>query len=89
MCIAIATGIRAIDTGEQKNLVNWLKPMLSQRKKLKTIIDAHMKGHYSAEPAFLVAELSLKSIESDPQSWPSMKEVAEVLKEIEALNNKD
>ncbi|KAK4843930.1 hypothetical protein QYF36_014469 [Acer negundo] len=42
-------------------------------------------GQYSAEAAFHVAELSLKCIESDPQSQLSMKEVVEVLKEIEAL----
>ncbi|KAK3224491.1 hypothetical protein Dsin_011516 [Dipteronia sinensis] len=73
---------------KQQNLVDWLKPMLSQRKKLKTIIDVHMKGKYSAEAAFQAAELSLKCLESDPRSRPSMKEVMEVLKEIEALKDK-
>ena len=89
--LELLTGLRAYDknrSGEQQNLVDWLKPMLSQRKKLKTIIDVHMKGQYSAEAVFQAAELSLKCLESDPQSRPSMKEVVEVLKEIEALKNK-
>ncbi|KAK0603133.1 hypothetical protein LWI29_001718 [Acer saccharum] len=89
--LELLTGLRAIDSnrsGEQRKLVDWLKPMLSQRKKLKTIIDVHMKGQYSAEAVFQAAELSLKCLESDPRSRPSMKEVVEALKEIEALNNK-
>ncbi|KAK1589118.1 hypothetical protein Q3G72_030625 [Acer saccharum] len=47
-----------------------------------------VEGQYSAEAVFQAAELSLKCLESDPQSRPSMKEVVEALKEIEALNNK-
>ncbi|KAH7544307.1 hypothetical protein JRO89_XS15G0145700 [Xanthoceras sorbifolium] len=72
--------------GEQ-NLVDWLKPILSQKTKLKTIMDAQMEGQYSSEAASQAAQLSLRCLELDPQSRPSMKEVVEVLKEIEALKD--
>ncbi|KAK0605610.1 hypothetical protein LWI29_028750 [Acer saccharum] len=88
--LELLTGIRATDSNrseEQQSLVEWFPPMVSRRKKLKTIIDVHMKGQYSAEAVFQAAELSLKCLESDPQSRPSMKEVVEALKEIEALKD--
>ncbi|KAK3224492.1 hypothetical protein Dsin_011517 [Dipteronia sinensis] len=89
--LELLTGLRAYDknpSGELQNSVGWLKPMLSQRTNLTTIIDVHMKGQYSVEAAFQVAELCLKCLDSDPQSRPSMKEVVEVLKEIQALKEK-
>ncbi|KAH7566181.1 hypothetical protein JRO89_XS08G0111600 [Xanthoceras sorbifolium] len=69
----------------QQNLVDWLKPILSQETKLKTIMDARMEGQYSSEAALQGAQLSLRCLELDPQSRPSVKQVMEVLKEIEAL----
>ncbi|KAL5804250.1 hypothetical protein ACOSQ3_031050 [Xanthoceras sorbifolium] len=86
----IDMGLKVIDPehprGEQ-NLVDWLKPILSQKTKLNTIMDAQMEGQYSSEAASQAAQLSLRCLELDPQSRPSMKEVVEVLKEIEALKD--
>ncbi|KAK2656835.1 hypothetical protein Ddye_009887 [Dipteronia dyeriana] len=86
--LELLMGIRVIDPKHpcrQQNLFDWLKPILSQETKLKTIMDAQMEGQYSFEAALQAAQLSLRCLELDPRSRPSMKEVMEVLREIEAL----
>lgn len=88
--LELLTGLRALDGNRppgQHCLVDWLKPKLSQREKLKPMMDVRMEGQYSFEEAVQVAQLSLKCLESDPQSRPSMKEVVELLKEIEAMKD--
>ncbi|KAL5821033.1 hypothetical protein ACOSQ3_022915 [Xanthoceras sorbifolium] len=52
---------------------------------MRTIMDVRMDGQYSSEAAFQAAQLSLNCLELDPQRHPSMKEVVDALKEIEAL----
>ena len=87
--LEMMTGLRASDTGRpggQENLVDWLKPTLSQKRKLKTIMDARIEGQYSSKAAIRSAELTLKCIEQDPKNRPSMKEVLEALERIESLN---
>ncbi|KAK1588099.1 hypothetical protein Q3G72_019822 [Acer saccharum] len=86
--LELLTGLRALDkthpNGKQ-NLVEWLKPKLCQKKELRTIMDVRMKGQYTTTAAFQAAELTQKCLDSIPENRPSMKEVVEVLKEIEAM----
>ncbi|KAE8723161.1 putative serine/threonine-protein kinase Cx32 [Hibiscus syriacus] len=70
----------------QQNLVDWLKPTLSHKRKYKTLMDGRIEGQYSSKAASLTAELTLKCLEHDPKNRPSMKEVAEALERIESLN---
>ncbi|KAK0603455.1 hypothetical protein LWI29_005141 [Acer saccharum] len=56
----------------EQNLVDWLKPILSQKTKLKTIMDARMEGQYQSEAALQAAQLSLRCLELDPRSRPSI-----------------
>lgn len=86
--LEMLTGKRAVDTKRpngQQNLVDWAKPCLSHRRKLKTIMDVAMEGQYSSKAALRAAELTLKCLESDPRNRPPMKEVVEVLEKIEVL----
>ncbi|KAL5754305.1 hypothetical protein ACOSP7_022525 [Xanthoceras sorbifolium] len=86
--LELLTGLRSFDANcshGQQNLVDWLKPKLSVEKKLRTIMDVRLEGQYSARAAFQVAKLALKCLEPNPENRPSMKEVVEVLKEIEAM----
>ncbi|KAK0603831.1 hypothetical protein LWI29_009125 [Acer saccharum] len=86
--LELLTGLRSVDAmrpiGKQ-NLVEWLKPKLCQKKKLRTIMDVCMKGQYTTTAAFQAAELTQKCLDSIPENRPSMKEVVELLKEIEAM----
>lgn len=89
--LEILTAMRALDTKRptgQQNLVEWVKPFLSNKKKLKGIMDARIEGQYSPKAAVQAATLSLKCLENDPKQRPSMKEVLESLEAIEAIQVK-
>ncbi|ESQ50789.1 hypothetical protein EUTSA_v10022708mg [Eutrema salsugineum] len=87
----ILTGLRALDptrpTG-QHNLTEWVKPHLSERRKLRSIMDPRLEGKYPFKSAFRVAQLALKCLEPEPKNRPSMKEVVESLELIVAANEK-
>ncbi|KAJ7944060.1 Protein kinase [Quillaja saponaria] len=87
--LEMLTGLRALDTKRpsgQQNLVEWIKPYLSRKKKLKTIIDVRIEGQYSSKAASQAGQLTLKCLEPDPRSRPSMKDVVESLEKIEAID---
>ncbi|KAI5418828.1 putative serine/threonine-protein kinase pix13, variant 4, partial [Lathyrus oleraceus] len=89
--LEILTAMRAMDTKRpsgQQNLVEWVKPFLSNKKKLKGIMDGRIEGQYSQKAAIQAAALSLKCLESDPKQRPSMKDVLESLEAIEAIQVK-
>ncbi|XP_065855894.1 probable serine/threonine-protein kinase PIX13 [Euphorbia lathyris] len=80
--LELMTGLRASDPTHpagQQNLVDWLKPILSQKIKLRSIIDKRIEGRYSLNAMLLATQLSLKCLESDPEIHPSMKEVVNAL----------
>ncbi|KAL2966268.1 hypothetical protein AAZX31_16G106400 [Glycine max] len=88
--LEILTGMRALDTNRptgQQNLVEWTKPLLSSKKKLKTIMDAKIVGQYSLQAAWQAAQLTMKCLQSIPEERPSMKDVVEALEAIEAIQN--
>ncbi|XP_021908137.1 probable serine/threonine-protein kinase PIX13 isoform X2 [Carica papaya] len=87
--LEMMTGLRALDNRRpngQQNLVEWMKPILSHRRKLKVIMDAKIEGQYSSKAAWQAAQLTLKCLEGEPRSRPSMNEVVEVLEQIEAMD---
>ncbi|XP_027348485.1 probable serine/threonine-protein kinase PIX13 [Abrus precatorius] len=89
--LEMLTGLRALDTKRptgQHNLVEWVKPYLSSKKKLKTIMDAKIEGQYSPKAALQAAQLTLKCLEPDPKQRPSMKDVLETLEAIETIHDK-
>lgn len=90
--LEMLTGLHALDTKRptgQQNLVEWIKPSLSDKRKLKSnIVDYRLEGQYSPKAAFETAKLILKCLESDPKKRPSMKEVFETLKSIKAIKDK-
>lgn len=89
--LELLTGLRALDTKRpsgQHNLVDWMKPMLSHKRKLKSIMDARMEGQYSSKAATLAAQLTIKCLEGEPKKRPSMKDVVEVLEQVESIKEK-
>ncbi|KAJ9146868.1 hypothetical protein P3X46_029086 [Hevea brasiliensis] len=89
--LEMLTGLRALDTKRpngQQNLVDWLKPTLPQKRKLKPIMDVRIEGQYSSKAMLQAAQLTLKCLESDPKSRPSMKEVVDELEQIDAIKEK-
>ena len=89
--VEILTGLRALDTNRpsgRHNLVEWIKPYLSDKRKLKNIMDSRLEGKYPSKAAFRIAHLSLKCIESEHKNRPSMNEVVETLERIEASDER-
>lgn len=83
--LEMLTGKQALDmnrpTGQQ-NLVEWAKPSLKNKRKLKKIMDERLRDHYPIKAATKAAELILDCLEADPKNRPSMEEVLETLKRI-------
>ncbi|XP_017971826.1 PREDICTED: probable serine/threonine-protein kinase NAK isoform X1 [Theobroma cacao] len=89
--VEILTGLRALDPNRpsgRHNLVDWVKPYLSDRRKLKSLMDHRLEGKYPSKAAFRIAHLALKCLAPEPKHRPSMKEVVETLEQIESANEK-
>ncbi|KAE8658914.1 putative serine/threonine-protein kinase NAK [Hibiscus syriacus] len=87
--LEMLTGLRALDTNRpsgKHNLVEWAKYSLTEKRKLKKIMDPKLEGKYPIKAALQAGELILKCLESDPRSRPSMEEVLETLQKINAVN---
>ncbi|XP_041997272.1 probable serine/threonine-protein kinase PIX13 [Salvia splendens] len=82
--VEMLTGLRALDANRpsgQHSLGDWIKPHLSDRRKLKRIIDARLEG-YPSKSVHHVAQLALHCLESEPKNRPSMQEIVERLEKI-------
>ncbi|XP_058090609.1 probable serine/threonine-protein kinase PIX13 [Magnolia sinica] len=89
--LEILSGQRVLDRNRprgQQNLVDWAKPYLFNQRKLSKVMDPQIEGQYSSKGALQAAQLTLKCLESDPRSRPSMKEVVEALEQIQAIKDK-
>lgn len=89
--VEILTALRALDTNRpsgKHTLVDWIKPYLHDKRKLKSIMDSRLEGKYPSKAAFRIAQLALNCIETEPKNRPSMKEVVETLERIEASDER-
>ncbi|CAN8234448.1 unnamed protein product [Cochlearia groenlandica] len=83
--LELLTGLRAVDPNRpsaQENLVEWAKPVLSQKKKIKKIMDPRLDQKYPLLAVVKTAGLILRCIEADPKNRPPMDEV---LRELEIV----
>lgn len=89
--LEMLTGQRAMDLNRpngQHSLVDWTKPYLADRRKLARIMDPRLEGQYHSKGALQAAQLTLKCLNGDPKSRPSMKEVLETLEQITEVKGK-
>jgi serine/threonine protein kinase len=90
--LEMLTGLQALDLKrptKKQNLVEWIKPYLSDKTKLKgNVVDYRLDGQYSPKAAFETAQLILKCLESDPKKRPSMEDVLETLEDINTIKDK-
>ncbi|KAJ6414323.1 hypothetical protein OIU84_007025 [Salix udensis] len=89
--LELLTGLKALDTNRpsrQHNLVEFAKPCLSDKRKLKKIMDPRIAEQYPLEAAMEAAELILRCLESDLKNRPSMEEVSETLIKIKGMKEK-
>lgn len=89
--LEMITGLRVLDTNRpssQHNLVDWARPALPDKRRLRKIIDPRLENEYPSKGATKAAELILSCLESDPKNRPSMEEVVVSLQEISAIKTK-
>ncbi|KAL0376271.1 UNVERIFIED_CONTAM: putative serine/threonine-protein kinase PIX13 [Sesamum calycinum] len=89
--VEMLTGLRALDPNRpsgQHNLVEWIKPHLPDRRKLKNVMDSHLEGRYPSRSALQIAHLALNCLESEPKNRPSMQEIVETLGRIDSDNER-
>lgn len=89
--LEIITGLRVLDLNRpcgQANLVDWALPSLTDKKKLRKIMDPRLQGQYPSKAARGIAELVLKCIEPDPKYRPDMEVVLETLEQISSIQTK-
>lgn len=89
--VELLTGLRALDTSRptgKHNLVDWIKPLLADRRKLKTVMDTKLEGRYPSKTVYRLAQLALNCLEPEPKFRPSMKDVVETLERFEAASER-
>ncbi|KAK6118699.1 hypothetical protein DH2020_047556 [Rehmannia glutinosa] len=89
--VEMLTGLRALDTNRpsgQHSLVEWIKPHLSDRRKLKNIMDSRLEGRYPSRSALHIAHLALNCLENEPKNRPPMQEIVETLERIDSANER-
>nr|XP_043631847.1 probable serine/threonine-protein kinase PIX13 [Erigeron canadensis] len=89
--LEIITGQRVVDNNRptsRHNLVEWARPSLSNRRKVRGIIDARLEENFPLKGAYRTAQLIFKCLEPHPKNRPSMKEVLVSLQEIGSIKSK-
>lgn len=86
--LELLTGLKVVDVNRPNgshNLIDWTKPFLAEKRKLKKIMDPRLENQYPPKAAFQATELVLKCLESEPKHRPSMEEVLVTLQEINSI----
>lgn len=89
--LEMITGLQVLDLNRPSpeiNLVEWARPSLPDKKKLKKLMDPRLKGEYPLRGACAVAELILICMEPDPKCRPDMESVLETLEQISHIQMK-
>ncbi|KAH0940636.1 hypothetical protein HID58_000273 [Brassica napus] len=87
--LEVMTGLRAHNPKRpngQESLVDWLRPELVNKHRVKHIMDKGIVGQYSSKVAAEMGRITLFCIEPDPKNRPHMKEVVDVLEHIQRIN---
>ena len=86
--LEILTGLKVLDMERpsgQQNLVEWARPSLLNKTKVKKIMDPRLEDQYPSKAAIQAAEIILKCLEPDPKNRPSMEQVLQTLQQINAI----
>ncbi|CAN6576595.1 unnamed protein product [Malus baccata var. baccata] len=81
----LITGRRPLDRNRPKseqNLLDWVKPYLSDVKKFRLIIDPKLEGKYPLKSAQKLAIVANRCLVKLPKNRPKMSEVLEMVNQI-------
>ncbi|CAA3017982.1 probable serine/threonine-protein kinase PIX13 isoform X2 [Olea europaea var. sylvestris] len=86
--LEIITGLRILDPNRpngQTNLVDWARPLLPNKKKLRRLMDPRLENQYPSKGAFRTAKLIIKCLEPHLKLRPDMEQVLETLEQISTI----
>lgn len=86
--LEMLTGLRALDTNRPSGehvLVDFTRPSLTDKRRLKKIMDPRLEEQYPIKGALLAGELIIKCLEAEPKNRPSMEGVLETLQNISVI----
>lgn len=80
------SGKRAVDNNRpprEHNLVSWLKPYLTSKRKVLKVFDSRIEGQYSLSAALKAAYLASRCLAVEPKLRPNMNEVVRMLEQLQ------
>ncbi|XP_068643410.1 probable serine/threonine-protein kinase PBL1 [Aristolochia californica] len=86
--LELLTGRRHLDTRhpkEERNLIKWSRPFLSDDSRLSLIMDPRLKSRFPSKAARAVADIVQKCLQKDPSDRPTMRSIVESLKNIQDM----
>ncbi|KAG7536088.1 Protein kinase domain [Arabidopsis suecica] len=81
----LITGRRPIDRKKperEQDLLEWVKPYLSNTRKFNRIVDPELEGKYSIKSVQKLAVVANKCLARDPEARPKMSEVLKMVTKI-------
>ncbi|KAL9235500.1 hypothetical protein vseg_010253 [Gypsophila vaccaria] len=88
--LELLTGKRSIDKNRprrEQRLVEWIRPMLKDPRKIDIIMDPRLQGQYSAHGARMAAMLAYRCLSHQPKTRPTMRVAVKTLESIMEMND--
>ncbi|KAI4302639.1 hypothetical protein MLD38_038360 [Melastoma candidum] len=88
--LELLTGRKNLDnryTKEERNLVKWSRPFLTDDCRLSLIMDPQLKGRFPSKAARTVADIAQKCLQKEPSERPTMRTVVDLLKVIQDMKH--
>ncbi|GMJ01625.1 hypothetical protein like AT3G08760 [Hibiscus trionum] len=86
--LELLTGRKNLDNShprEERNLVKWSRPFLTDECRLSLIMDPNLKGRFPMKAASSVAVIAQRCLQKDPSERPTMRTIVENLKIIQDM----
>nr|CAB3478693.1 unnamed protein product [Digitaria exilis] len=86
--LELITGRKNLDVSsskEERNIVKWSRPFLTDDSRLSLIMDSRIKGRFPTKAARIVADIILKCLHNDPSERPTMRDVVEALTRVQEI----
>ncbi|KAJ6812139.1 putative serine/threonine-protein kinase PBL1 [Iris pallida] len=70
---------------EERNIVKWTKPFLSDDCRLSLIMDPRIKGRFPPKAARTIADIAQRCLQKDPSERPTMRAIVDSLKIVQDM----
>ncbi|KAG5093601.1 hypothetical protein JHK84_049189 [Glycine max] len=83
--LELMSGKRALDDNRpsgEHSLVEWAKPLLTNKHKISQVMDARIEGQYSKREAKRIAHLAIQCLSTEQKLRPNINEVVRLLEHL-------